>query len=241
MKRVDLDGRLRRHERCRAAVVHVGHERSPVLVIDDFLSDPAALVDFAASASEFASTPDDFYPGIRAPTPPIYCFALRAFLGEAVSAAFGLDGSTIDRELSYLSLITRAPASLHPLQRIPHTDGFESRKLAVLHYLCGAEHGGTSFYRHRRTGFETIPESRRAEYQRVVIAEFGPGTTLPEGYIQGDAPGFEQIASFDAAPNRVLVYRSINLHSANIGRGFKFLADPRAGRLTVNTFWVYRS
>jgi len=51
---------------------------------------------------------------------------------------------------------------------------------------------------------------------------------------------FERTVSFAAAFNRVIVYRSINLHSADIGPAFAFDGNPRCGRLTANTFFYYR-
>ena len=51
---------------------------------------------------------------------------------------------------------------------------------------------------------------------------------------------FERTQTFAAVFNRVLIYRSINLHSADIGPAFAFDADPRRGRLTANTFFYYR-
>jgi hypothetical protein len=38
----------------------------------------------------------------------------------------------------------------------------------------------------------------------------------------------------------VLVYRSIDLHSADIRPGFRFDTNPRSGRLTANTFFYYQ-
>jgi uncharacterized protein DUF6445 len=236
----DLNGQLRRHDKCRCTVIRVGAEQAPVLVVDDFLSDPAVLVEYAATTCTFDATSDAFYPGIRAPAPPIYCFAVRAFLGAAIAAAFGLGDRAVSRELSHFSLITRPPAELHPLQRMPHTDSFDPQQLAVLHYLCDAEHGGTSFYRHRRTGFEVIDESRREEYQRALAAEFDGNRLPPQAYVCGDTDGYERIACFEAAVNRVLVYRSVSLHSADIHLGFHFRENPRTGRLTANTFFFYR-
>jgi hypothetical protein len=234
---IDLNGQLRRHEQCRITLTHVGVERSPVLIVDDFLSQPDLLVEFAATDSAFDGVSDTFYPGIRAAAPPIYCFAVRAFLGEAIATAFELGAQSLTRELAHFSLVTRQPSNLHPLQRMPHTDGFDPSQLAVLHYLCGPEHGGTSFYRHRRTGYEVVDEPRRKAYQREVAAEFDVRGPPPAGYICGDDPSYVRIASVEAAYNRVVVYRSVNLHSGDIRPGFHFSDDPRRGRLTVNTFF----
>lgn len=47
---------------------------------------------------------------------------------------------------------------------------------------------------------------------------------------------FEQIARFDGPFNRAILYRSNSLHCAWLPSGTAFDADPRSGRLTLNTF-----
>ena len=234
---VDLNGQLRLHEGCRISCVRVGEEALPVLIVDDFLGSPELLVEYAAQHCAFEGVSDTFYPGARAPVPPIYSFAVRAFLGDAIGEAFGLAGSP--GELSHFSLVTTAPAALSVPQRMPHYDSTNPKQLAVLHYLCGAHHGGTSFYRHRRTRFECIGDSRAAKYARAVKEDLAAFGSRAPKYIDGDDPMYERTASFAAAFNRVLVYRSIDLHSADLSPGFHFDANPRSGRLTANTFFFY--
>lgn len=228
------------HERFKITDARIGAEESTVLVIDNFLSNPDILIEYAATHCIFDGVSDTFYPGRRARIPPIYCYALRAFLSDFIDKEFGLRSSALSGELGHFSLVTRPPATLNVLQRMPHFDNTDPRQLAVLHYLCGPEHGGTSFYRHRRTGFEFIDDSRLPVYSSAVredLASFGPP---PGRYICGDDLMFERTASFPAAFNRVLIYRSINLHSADIQIGFRFDAQARSGRLTANTFFYYR-
>jgi len=141
----ELDGQLRVHPQIRVSTVLIGAEPSPVLVIDNFLSDPEVLIAYAADRSTFEGVSDTFYPGVRAPIPPIYSFAVRAFLGAAIGKAFGLDPSGVTRELSHFSLVTTAPGHLKVPQRMSHIDNTNPKQLAVLHYLCGPEFGGTSF------------------------------------------------------------------------------------------------
>jgi hypothetical protein len=237
---VDLNGQLRLHERFKIASLRIGSEGLPVLVIDNFLSNPELLVEYAASHGGFEGVSDALYPGSRAPIPPIYCFALRAFLGEAIGEAFDLVGSGVTGELGHFSLVTTRPGDLSVPQRMPHFDNTNPKQLAVLHYLCGEEHGGTSFYRHRRTRFEFIDDARSPVYANAVREDLAALGSPPFRYICGDDAMFERIACFAAAFNRVLVYRSIDLHSADIRPGFHFDHNPRSGRLTANTFFYYR-
>jgi hypothetical protein len=112
-------------------------------------------------------------------------------------------------------------------------------RLAVLHYLCEAIHGGTSLYRQRSTGFEYIDNSRAPRYRQAVMTDIARHGPPPYAYICGDDAQYERTASFAAAFNRVLIYRSQALHSADIDPGAAFDVDPRSGRLTANSFLIY--
>jgi len=237
---IDLNGKLRLHGGFRHSLERIGNEHSPVLVVDNFLSDPQVLIEYAATSAEFGSVSDAFYPGIRAPIPQIYAFAVRAFLGDLIGGAFELGGARVTKELASFSLLTTPRDRLQVVQRLPHFDNTDDRQIAVLHYLCPATFGGTSFYRHRTTGFETIRPHRLERYSRAIDAELAAHGPPPVEYINGDTPEFERIACFEAAPNRVLVYRSVSLHSADIPSDFGFDASPRTGRLTANTFFFFR-
>jgi hypothetical protein len=237
---LDLNGKLRLHDEFKAGAVRIGAEREPVLIIDNFLEHPQLLVEIAAEHAAFDGVSDTFYPGCRAPVPAIYCFALRAFLGRTIARTFGLENSVVTGELSHFSLITTPPGRLAPLQRMPHFDNTNPKQLALLHYLCKPEDGGTSFYRHRRTGFEFVDEGRLAAYETAVGLDLVSYVPPPPTYICGDDARYQRTHSFAAAFNRVLIYRSINLHSADIAPAFDFEGDPRRGRLTANTFFFYR-
>ncbi|HEY2679427.1 MAG TPA: DUF6445 family protein [Steroidobacteraceae bacterium] len=237
---LDLNGKLRLHPDFRVEARQIGSERQPVLVVDHFLDNAQVLVDYAVAHGKFDGVSDAFYPGIRAPIPPIYCFALRAFLGGIIGDAFGLKASAVTGELSHFSLVTTPPDKLEPVQRMPHFDNTNPKQLALLHYLCPREHGGTSFYRHRRTGYEYVDEPRKQPYSKAVTEDLRAFGSPPARYLCGDDAMFERISTFDAAFNRVLIYRSINLHSADIGSAFGFDANPKTGRLTANTFFFYR-
>lgn len=236
----ELSGQLRLHDKFCISAQRLGSEGVPVLVVDNFLSKPEILIDFAAEHCAFEGVTDTFYPGTRAVAPGIYCFAIRAFLGQAIGETFGLSASEVMGELSHFSLVTTPPDKLSVVQRMPHYDNTNPKQLAVLHYLCGAEFGGTSFYRHRGTGYEYVDEARNAPYQRALNGELANQGPPPRRYICQDDNLFERTGSCAAAFNRVIVYRSINLHSADIRPGFNFRGGPRTGRLTVNTFFYYR-
>jgi hypothetical protein len=55
-------------------------------------------------------------------------------------------------------------------------------------------------------------------------------------YINGDTALFEQIARAEGVFNRMLVYRRNSLHSGSIDGAFMPDANPRTGRLSINSF-----
>ena len=143
---------------------------------------------------------------------------------------------TFTLSMCHYSLITTPAKELAPPQRIPHVDSFAKSGLATIHYLFKADLGGTAFYRHRRTGFESIDEARRAEYSRALDEEHsGPAAPGP-GYINGSTDLFEQIAKQDGVFNRMLVYRRNSLHSGCIEASFVPDPNPSTGRLSINSF-----
>src|ERR1700683_648820 len=227
---VDLNGQLSLHPQFASAVVPIGAEGVSVLVVDNFLSRPQILVDYAAGCA-FEGVSDTFYPGVRAPIPAIYCFALRAFLGRLIAEAFGLASERIVGELAHFSLVTTPPANLSVPQRLPHIDSTNPGQLALLHYLCGPEHGGTSFYRHRRTRLEFVDHIRSAHYRQAMAEGLAAAGPPPPASSCGASPLFERPGAFAAAYNRLLVYRSINLQCADIVPRFRFDANARSGRL----------
>ena len=216
----------------RAEVQRIGREGHPVLVIDDFFDDVAALRADAESKAFKQMGPH--YPGIRA---EVSADLVRAFLGDLgplISETFAMPGK-IGLIESLYSLVTTPEASLTPIQRLPHFDGLEPGRLALLHYLSPASQGGTAFYRHRATGYESVDRTRYDLYNARLHEDVRREGLPAAAYISGDTLLFEQIARFEARPNRALVYQGFLLHCADLPKT-AFPADVATGRLTVNTF-----
>ena len=217
-----------------AAQVHfVGHERQPVIVIDDFLPEPHLLIDEAAQLEYTKIGPH--YPGIRANVPAA---RVRTFLEPIVDLLFstfqcGTELQVLD---AFYSLVTTPPAELLPIQRLPHFDGVEPERLALLHFLSTDHESGTAFYRHRSTGLESVDAAHYAAFSAAVTRDAALHGLPEPAYIGGDTPMYEQIASFEGRFNRMLAYRGHVLHCALLPDALSFSADPRKGRLTVNTF-----
>ena len=215
-------------------VDHIGNERAPVIVIEDAWSDPQSLVEAAAARTDY-SVRSLYYPGVRSSAPPDYAHAITRQVRDIIVSTFALkDPLTITD--STFSLVATPPEKLVAFQRVPHFDSTDANRLALLHYLCGPEHGGTAFYRHRATGIESVTEQNREAYIRAVNAEAKSGGMPPARFIDEDTEMFERIGRYDCGFNRMLIYQGRILHSVNTPRAFVPTADPRSGRLTVNTF-----
>lgn len=228
------DMKLDLHPDLRLSQLAIGAERAPLLVIDNFVANAEALVADASARPFTVRSP--YFPGIRAEAPPAYQQFLLTRLRSALLDCLGMPEGTLTLSMCHYSLVTTPAQELAPPQRIPHVDSFAKSGLATIHYLFKANLGGTAFYRHRRTGFESIDEVRRAVYARTLNEEYSGPAALGPGYINGSTDVFEQIANQDGVFNRMLVYRRNSLHSGCIGASFVPDPHPSTGRLSINSF-----
>jgi hypothetical protein len=215
----------------RIDILRQGLEAQPVIVLDDMLSQPDLWRHVAARAVFGAIRP--FHPGVSAVVPMRLAGQLRDELAPLIAPAFGLD-PVPPASIGFLSLVTTPPARLTRVQRLPHVDGLERERIAILVYLGGAEKGGTAFFRQRSTGFETVDQERLPAFEAALEAGLAEHGEPPPGYLDGDNPLYERIACFEARPNRGLVYRGHSLHSAAIVAGAELPEDGAKGRLTLN-------
>jgi len=214
-------------------IERIGAGQQPVIVIDDFVEAPEKLR-AAAEASDY-QVMGRHYPGVRAEVAMADVDAFLAPIQGLIAETFGFDGPSRVISAGY-SIVTTRPADLTPIQRLPHFDGLERERVALLHYLNGQDQGGTAFYRHRSTGFETITAERHAAYDAALHREVAQHGVPAPGYIAGDTALYERIARFEARPNRALIYRGHLLHCADLPENLDFTPDPKTARLTVNTF-----
>jgi len=235
---LDLNGKLKLHPDFRQAVVRIGNDAAPVIVVDNFLSDPRVVREYVFGRGVFKPGYAS-YPGIQSVVPPVYVHALRLFLADILKPVFGLENAQLAKAFSGFSLVTTPPHELTIVQCLPHFDSTDPKQIALLHYICPPRKGGTAFYRHRRTGYEHVDETRLANYTDSVNVELRELGGLPARYVNDSTPLYERIAGFEPVFNRVLIYRSMTLHSADIAEDFDFDPDPRTGRLTVNALFNF--
>lgn len=217
-----------------ARVYQLGEEQSPLLVIDDFLQNPELLVEDAAQQRFIKNSP--LYPGVRAPVPLSFQSLLLRTLTRQLQQIFDLQGSKLGLSLCQYSLVTMPADQLKLLQRIPHFDSTKRDELAAIFYLFKDDLGGTSFYRHNKTGYEYIDDERRIPYFKSLESENDSDNIPQHGYINGDTALFTRIGEQKGIFNRLIVYRRQILHSGSISPDFIPEADPRKGRLTINIF-----
>lgn len=230
------------YELCEDANIEcfrAGNEQQEVLLVDNFLKGAAALKDHAIQENNFVRA-DSFYPGVRMKVPQEYTIAIVKHLGFFMEQLFQLEVRKIKTAVSKFSIVTDPPDNLGLLQRIPHFDSPSRKGLAVVHYLQSIPSMGTSLYRHIPTNYEYIDEQRHPNYMANIQERFPTEDKYPQGYINGSTDQFEEIASFDAIFNRLIMYRGTSLHSGKIGKDYNFDPSPATGRLTLTSFFEFK-
>ena len=105
----------------------IGEERQPVIVIDDFVPNPAAL---RAKAEALTYQPmGRHYPGLRAEVAPEDVAQYLSPNGELIAQTFGFTRGIEVVSAGY-SIVTTHPSQLTPIQRLPHYDAMLHRDVA---------------------------------------------------------------------------------------------------------------
>ncbi len=221
-------------------------EQFHCVIVDDFLEDPAAVVEFArANASKFALQ-EIGYPGLLYDVPKDAMTDIWRFLRNDMSRQFSFLKGGI-RTSPYLSMVTRQPDELAPLQRLCHMDPRERldrQNYAALVYLFeNQDLGGTGFYRWKEQ--QRIEEATALELEK-------PGSSLaflqehfemyreaPQ-YMCGGNDVAELLLELPARFNRFVFYSGEIPHSAHIRQPELLSADISKGRLTLNCFTSVR-
>ena len=214
-------------------LAHIGRRGIAVTLIDNVLRDPegVAALGFAQSYAEDRS---NLYPGARAPMPASFSSAFRAWLTPILQRNGVLASHrAIYRDASFFSVVTTASTDLLPIQRIPHYDSTDPNLFAAVIYLCDTRFSGTSFYRHRKTGYEEITEENHKNYKIALESDMRVHGVPKKEYINGDSVLFEAIFSTELQFNSAVIYPGRVLHAGNIARQFNPPKDKSDWRLTV--------
>ena len=218
----------------------IGQEKNPLLIIDNFVPTPEELLEQAVGEPQFATQASDFYPGLRKLISGDYPTQTLHKIIPLVREIFSIAPEpNAQMSLCAFSLTTTPPEKLRPIQSVPHIDTHDPLQFAMVHYLCTDSFGGTSFYRHRSSGFETINQQRFTNYFKNLKQEVMDEQQTHFNYINGDTRLFEHIYQVPVVFNRAIIYRSNQLHSADIGKSSIMSSDPMQGRLTANSFFQF--
>jgi hypothetical protein len=156
-------------------------------------------------------------------------------LANFFAGMFDLPPTKVAGGKALYSMVITPPEQLEHKQCLPHVDSFISGNLACVHYLCDKDKGGTSLYRHKKTGYEVITSETIDIYNQSVVDE-GAIDFQRKSYMNGTNEYFERIAKIDAMFNRLVIYPGNILHSGDIAPDFNFDPNPARGRLTLNSF-----
>jgi hypothetical protein len=214
-------------------LAHIGRRRIAISMVDNVLRDPEGVAALGF-AQTYAQDRSNLYPGVRAPMPESFSTAFRAWLTPILHRNGMLEGSrAINRDASFFSVVTTASTDLLPIQRIPHYDSTDPNLFAAVIYLCDTRFSGTSFYRHRKTGYEEITAENGDNYRLALDNEMRTHGVPRREYINGDNLLFEAIFSNELRFNSAIIYPGRVLHAANIERQFNPPKDKSEWRLTV--------
>jgi len=221
------------NDNAQVRLARIGRRAIAVCMADNVLHDPerVAALGFAQS---YAQDRTNLYPGVRAPMPRSFSTAFCGWLTPILQRNGMLeDGRTLCGDSSFFSVVTTASADLLPIQRIPHYDSTDPSLFAAVIYLCDTRFSGTSFYRHRRTGYEEITAENCNNYRLALDNELRIHGAPPQEYINGDSLLFEAVFSNELKFNSAVIYPGRILHAANIESQFKPPHDQSEWRLTV--------
>lgn len=217
-------------------ILYLGQEKTPLILIDDFLHDLPSLRQ-QARQTEFMRENQTYYPGQRAVLPKDYVAASLNAVYQLIYQVYQIpEKLRLKPQMLFYALITQPENSLHPLQCMPHFDTSAPYYFALLHYLNDEPHGSTGFFRHKPTGFERVTDQRRQEYfksaQQFLDTEGAP----PQRYQIQSNEHYELYHQIPYQANRLVIYPGNLLHSSLVDVQTDIDNSPITGRLTANMF-----
>lgn len=215
---------------------HVGQEKTSVFILDNFLENLTVSLLKNIEEVDFNEAPT-YYPGIRAKLPQQYIFSVVQAVAPLMQKIYSIPIEyKVEYFDSYYSLVTHAANDLSVEQQIPHFDGTDQYRFALLHYLNASEHGGTAFYRHNPTGIERVNEAN-AEHYLASVGHYFSQNGSPNGhYIDSSNQQFTKVGEIPYLQNRMAIYPGNFLHSGTIVPEKDIDPNPLTGRLTANIF-----
>jgi hypothetical protein len=220
----------------RSELVRLGPEQTPLIIIDDFMLDLAAVRQCALQ-SAFSQDADSYYPGVRAALPKDYVAATLNALYQLIYQVYQVPQRLrLKPQMLFYALISQQQNSLHPLQCMPHFDTSAPYYFALLHYLNEAPHGSTGFFRHIPTGYHRITDDRRAAYFSAAQSFIDQHGAPEQQYFVKTNQHYELYYQVPYQANRLVIYPGNLLHSTLVEPDLDISDSPVTGRLTANMF-----
>jgi hypothetical protein len=213
----------------------VGKYAIAVTVADNVLLRPQRLAEFGLG-QRFVADDSNLYPGVRARLPAEFSRPFHTWLTRTLHRTGVLEESChICTDASFFSIVNKSRADLLPLQRIPHYDSTDPRVFAAVIYLFDRAASGTSFYRHRATGYEKINADNEHNYKTALNRNMKTLGPPAREYANGSNVLFERTHSVDSAFNRIVIYSGNVLHAADIDGSLFDSGENNQWRLTVSS------
>ena len=220
-------------------LIRIGHEKTPVILVDNFLADLAHMQTIAAQAN-FIQEQQTYYPGVRAALPDEYVAFVLSQLKPVICKYYAIEQNRpVKSDSCYFSLVAKPSQQLTPEQCIPHFDALNPKQFAIMHYLNSGEYSGTGFFRHKPTGYENIHQQNIQHYQAVQQDQAVAWGRAEKQYINSSTDEYELLGSIAYKSNRLVVYPGTLLHSGLIDETKDLSTDPKSGRLTANIFAAF--
>jgi hypothetical protein len=218
-------------------IKQVGKEKTPVIIIDDFITDLTPLLNDAYYKQSFKPDPNSLYPGIRSGLPDNYVLEILKAVYQGIYKVYEVPRNLkLKLILNYFSLINTPEKDLSLLQRMPHFDTSKPYYFAILHYLNPSMHGGTGLFRHKLTSIERIEEKQVANYIEST-QKFMQINGQPDAkYHNSSSDLFELYDQVAYKQNRLVIYPGNLIHSTIVDLKRDINNNPQSGRLTSNIF-----
>ena len=216
--------------------------RHSCYVVDDVLADPEHWVALACGhRDDFAEAGRNAFPGPELPLPGDVTAQFVTFFDQHLRGLLGARRTL--HATTRLSLVTRPPADLSPVQQLCHVDARdlapgELRAACVLYLFHEAALGGTAFY----MPAQPLSEVTALLHDATALppAEFRERYGIAPGYMTASNRWFRKMLAIPARWNRAVFYSGTLLHCGEIARPDLLRAEPGTGRLTINGFFTCR-
>ncbi|USE68847.1 hypothetical protein CTT31_06795 [Pseudoalteromonas maricaloris] len=216
------------------------YERDTPMIYMDFGNMSTVWKQQAPSYRPDWVKPINSYPGLWARVSNDY-FEFVKELALKLAPYFGASPSleSIKRISCNYAIATKLNEELHAYQTIPHFDNLNSNQIALVHYLCGGEFGGTGFYQHKSTGVKEVISANHDRYRDHLDIELSQGGYKEKQYISSHHPLFDRTHYIEAEFGRIVAFPSTRLHSACLAESQLNSDVILDGRLTITSFIIF--